>query len=282
MGTVVIVPGFYPDSTLGTVTLKTEKALQFLSIVGSASVTGTTATYRVSYYPLATTQRDVTWSVESGGTYATISSSGVLTILSGASNSEVVIKAVSDDDASIYATKTLTVTYDESGESTYDATLITSVTGTYDANQSVDFDIIANDNWMICYYRSSGEYLTAASDFFSTNGGIGLATVTTDAIKIELTSNTSSSSSSKSVVYYDNTLSYPVCFALKKDSGTYYYTIDGSTWTSFNCYYYSGSSSSTITVAAGRTDRFTDSVYGFYLYDGVDDTLVADFFTDNS
>lgn len=86
--------------------------LTAIAITGSSSVNGKTAQYAVSYTPSNTTLTGVTWSVVTGGTYATIdASSGLLTILSAASASSVKIRATSTHDNSIYGEKTITVTY---------------------------------------------------------------------------------------------------------------------------------------------------------------------------
>lgn len=86
--------------------------LTAIAIMGSSSVNGKTAQYAVSYTPSNTTLTGVTWSVVTGGTYATIdASSGLLTILSAASASSVKIRATSTHDNSIYGEKTITVTY---------------------------------------------------------------------------------------------------------------------------------------------------------------------------
>lgn len=86
-----------------------------LTISGSSTVSGQSSQYAVSYTPSNTNQLGVTWSITSGGTYATINANtGLLTILSGASASAVVIKATSTADTSISATKSVTVTYEVS------------------------------------------------------------------------------------------------------------------------------------------------------------------------
>lgn len=89
--------------------------LQSLTINGLSSVTGLTSTYSVSYTPSNTPQTGVAWSIMTGSQYATIdSSTGVLTINSIASSSLVTIKATSSVNASISATKDVTVTYQQS------------------------------------------------------------------------------------------------------------------------------------------------------------------------
>ena len=76
-------------------TVENQGQLEGLTISGETNVTDS-ATYTVNYTPSDTTQTGVTWSIESGSSYATIdSNTGVLTALEGASSSTVVIKATS-------------------------------------------------------------------------------------------------------------------------------------------------------------------------------------------
>lgn len=113
MGIAIIAKGAdFSENNIGSVTPASIVNLLGLSISGPSTVTGTEAHFDAVYNPSNTTQRGVTWSVESGSTYASINaSSGVLTVLSGASNASVTIKATSNANPSISATKTITVTY---------------------------------------------------------------------------------------------------------------------------------------------------------------------------
>lgn len=113
MGIAIIVPDCdYSNANLGQVTLQGSVPLKSLGINGESSVTGTSSQYYVSYTPAITTDRSVKWSVVSGSTYAAINAdTGNLLILPDADSSEVVIKVESLTDNSIYATKTVTVTY---------------------------------------------------------------------------------------------------------------------------------------------------------------------------
>lgn len=88
-------------------------ALTGLSVSGDSTVgnMGNKAQYSVEYSPSNTTQRGVIWSVTSGSAYASIDQSGLLTVKSGADGNAVTIRATSKDNTSIYAEKTVTVTY---------------------------------------------------------------------------------------------------------------------------------------------------------------------------
>lgn len=96
-----------------TVTDKTVVAITGLSVSGASSVndSGNSTKYTVTYTPTTTTQRGVNWSIVSGSAYASIDQAGNLTVKSGASASNVVVRATSVYDSSIYAEKTVKVTY---------------------------------------------------------------------------------------------------------------------------------------------------------------------------
>ena len=77
----------------------------------NVSVSGNTAQFQVTYSPSNTTQRSITWSVVSGSDYASIDEKGLLTVKEGANGSTVKIRATSKDNSSVYAEKSVTVTY---------------------------------------------------------------------------------------------------------------------------------------------------------------------------
>lgn len=102
----------FSAKNLGKVTFLEDADLTGLTISGLDSVSGITSQYSISYIPINTSQQGVTWSIISGGEYATIdTSTGLLTVLLGANTSAVTIKATSTVDNSIVATKNITVTY---------------------------------------------------------------------------------------------------------------------------------------------------------------------------
>ena len=115
-GIAIIVPGAdYSHEGLGRVTLLEDTVLESLSITGVSEITGRVVQMVVAYVPALTSDRDVVWSITSGGQYASINSStGELTILSGANSSAVTVHVESTNDSSIYAEKQLTLTYQES------------------------------------------------------------------------------------------------------------------------------------------------------------------------
>lgn len=116
MGIAIIIPDVsFRESNIGQVTPTGNKPLVSLSISGNDSVIGgeDAAQYVVEYNPADTAQRGVIWSIVAGAAYATIDGSGRLSVLEGASESSVTIRATSSVNGSIYAEKTIAVTYEQ-------------------------------------------------------------------------------------------------------------------------------------------------------------------------
>ena len=114
MGYAFYTPGAdFDDANLGKVTIAEDIDVTAISINGASSINNedNKATYSVSFTPTNTNQRRISWSIESGSQYATIDQNGVVSVLSGAENASVTIKAQSLDNSSIYATKKITVSY---------------------------------------------------------------------------------------------------------------------------------------------------------------------------
>lgn len=111
MGISIFVPGIdWTGRNLGRVTPTTTQPIEAIAIEGESSVVGI-STYAAKLFPIFTTERDIVWSVESGGAYASIDQDGVLTALSGAVNSPVTIRATSGDNAAVFAEKQISVTF---------------------------------------------------------------------------------------------------------------------------------------------------------------------------
>lgn len=112
MGLAIIVPGIsFDDANLGKVTLTGNIPISGLLINLEDTYIGTAVDLECSYLPVNTTQRGVAWSIVSGSEYASISGS-TLTILEGASGSNVTIRCTSTSNPSISAEKTIIVYYD--------------------------------------------------------------------------------------------------------------------------------------------------------------------------
>lgn len=114
MGIAIIAKGAdFSSNNIGVITPSSNVPLVSIAIVGPATVTGTEADFSVTYEPSNTSQRDVYWSITSGGSYATINEqTGKLTVLPGASSASVTIKAESRYNDNVVATKSVTVTYE--------------------------------------------------------------------------------------------------------------------------------------------------------------------------
>lgn len=114
MGLALIVPGIsFSGANIGRVTPAEDIPITGLAISGPSSITGgaDAAQFVAEYTPSTTSQRAVTWSIVSGASYASISASGVLSVLQGATSSAVTIRITSSVNPSIYAEKAITVTY---------------------------------------------------------------------------------------------------------------------------------------------------------------------------
>lgn len=125
MGVAIIIPGVVFTENLGKVTLvdgggsgggDVDVKVESIAISGLATVNTSSnkATYSVAYTPTNTTQKGVTWSLESGEEYATIDSLGTLTVKGSGS---VTIKAVSKYNVAVTTKKVVSVVFNEVHES---------------------------------------------------------------------------------------------------------------------------------------------------------------------
>lgn len=114
-GIAIAIPGAdFSGKNLGKVTFLEDVDVTGIAIVTNDSYEGQTAQLSIAYTPATTNQKGVIWSISTGSTYATIdASTGKLTILEGANNSSVTVKAVSTFNGEITATKSINVTYKE-------------------------------------------------------------------------------------------------------------------------------------------------------------------------
>lgn len=151
MGLALIIPNIdFSGANIGRVTPAEDVPLVSLSVSGPDSVTGgaDAATYLPVYNPANTNQRSVAWSVQSGGTYATITTGGVLTILQGASASSVTIRVTSTINPSIYAEKTITVTYN-SGHATPLYTFSKTYSSESSSVEDVSYSSVTTNNCIL-------------------------------------------------------------------------------------------------------------------------------------
>jgi hypothetical protein len=111
MGAAIIIPGIRFDAGLGQVTLVGDTAPSSLQIVANDSYVGWKKQLYVRFFPVNTALRSVTWSITSGNAYATIDQNGIITIDEDADNDQIVVRVESNEQHSVYAEKTITVSY---------------------------------------------------------------------------------------------------------------------------------------------------------------------------
>ena len=180
-GIAIIIKGAdFSKNNIGKISLET--SLQSIVILGSDSVTGITSNYTADYTPSNTTQTGVTWSITSGSDYASIdSSTGVLTVKSGASNSSVTIQATSTANASINATKVVAVTYSASTAlqsiAISGSDTVTGTTSQYSVTYTPTNTTQTGVTWSI----------TSGSDYASIDSSTGVLTVKSGASNSSVT-----------------------------------------------------------------------------------------------
>lgn len=156
---------------------------QNLVIGGPANLSGETCQYTAVYNETVVTSNAV-WSVISGNTYATINNNGLLTILSNANNSQIIIQATFNG---ISKTKDVIVTYD-AGTSTQTETQTETTT---DASGNTTTTVTTTTT----ITDASGNTATTETISQTTENEDGTSTVT----ETENTSNSDGSSTSNSV-----------------------------------------------------------------------------------
>ena len=101
----------FSANNLGTVTPKSAIPVRTVAIIGPEIVSAESQQYSALFTPEWTTQKGLTWSIVSGGSYATITNDGLLIVTEGALSQDVTIRCTSSSDNSVYAEKTVNVTY---------------------------------------------------------------------------------------------------------------------------------------------------------------------------
>lgn len=135
MGKAIIINDVnFASAGIGVVT--PSESVDLISITLSEGTrVGNNINIDVEFNPNNATYRGLEWSILSGSEYATINN-GVLTILEGADDDSVTIKAISSHDSTIYDTLTLDVTYDDSAQE-YDGLVFDGASGV-DTGISID------------------------------------------------------------------------------------------------------------------------------------------------
>lgn len=108
MGLAIVIPGIdFSEDNLGQVTLVKDIPVESITI-SAGERNGNTIPLNIVYTPATTSEKGVTWSLDSGDTDKfTIDKKGNVTILSTANNASVVVKAVSTENPDVIATYTL-------------------------------------------------------------------------------------------------------------------------------------------------------------------------------
>lgn len=113
MGYAIIIDSVdFSNTGMGKVTLQSQVIeLQGISIASDDVYTGTSIQLDVTYTPSDTTQIGVSYSIESGSEYASITTDGLLEIKPEANQNDIVVKATSTVNPNIFTTKTINVKY---------------------------------------------------------------------------------------------------------------------------------------------------------------------------
>lgn len=153
MGKALILPDAdFSSVGLGRATYNGDPELQAIWIVGPNEVVGERATYHAAYYPPTTQDTGVTWSIVSGGAYATMND-GLLTIDQSANNNTVIIAATSTVDNSIVGTKSVNVTYFPDNATLWDIALLDPDFSSIMANATKQFELqepLTKDGYTAC------------------------------------------------------------------------------------------------------------------------------------
>ena len=152
-----------------------------ISISGASSVNaGSSITLSASVSPSDATDKSVTWSVQSGSSYVTISPNGTSCTVTGKAAGEAIIKCTANDGSGISATKRILVT--SSGSSLPDG--VSSGSGT--SSDPYVFNLSAGTNYSLkvqpvgqfTSYGAVSDPVTVPGMTFSTPAGGSVTTLT--------------------------------------------------------------------------------------------------------
>ena len=158
MGLAIVIPGIdFSKDNLGQVTLVKDIPVESITI-SAGERNGNTIPLNIVYTPATTSEKDVTWSLDSGDTDKfTIDQKGNVTILSTANNASVVAKAVSTENSGVIAT------YQLSGLSWQISVVAPFEIGyfkqsTLDNNLESAYDLLGNnDQWTLNFAMKNTE-----------------------------------------------------------------------------------------------------------------------------
>ena len=163
------------------VSVKASTPVTSISISGASSVNaGSSITLSASVSPSDATNKSVTWSVQSGSSYVTISPNGTSCTVTGKAAGEAIIKCTANDSSGISATKRILVT--SSGSSLPDG--VSSGSGT--SSDPYVFNLSAGTNYSLkvqpvgqfTSYAAVSDPVTVPGMTFSTTAGGSVTTLT--------------------------------------------------------------------------------------------------------
>lgn len=245
MGKAIILQGLdFSKISIGKVHITNGSPLRLLTgINGPSDVVGAAnaATYYPLYSPLNTAQREVSWSIVSGSEYAAITN-GVLSIIEGAYNNVVIIRASSTVDSTITIDKSVTVTYSEETQGYITSGLVAhwdAIDKNNDNNPSKwgdlvggsvagsELSVFGSDNT-----NNYAEFDGAHRMSFITDGNIP---VTTTKYTIEICYDKSNATKKECLFVY-NTQENGVCAAFATWGGNGEYIITGGNTANQKCF----------------------------------------------
>ncbi len=160
----------------GTGSISDEQKVTSISISGSSSVKqNSSVTLSATVLPSNATDSSVTWSIDSGNSYVTISPNGKSCTVTGKAVGTATIKATANDGSGKYGTMQVKVTsaavlvtsIDVSGTTSFtlgsSASLTVSVTPSNAANRDVTFERISGDDIGAGFVYSSGKLTLTAT-----------------------------------------------------------------------------------------------------------------------
>lgn len=158
MGLAIVVPGIdFSKDNLGQVTLVKDIPVESITI-SAGERKGNTIPLNIVYTPATTSEKGVTWSLDSGDTDKfTIDQEGNVTILPTANNASVVVKAVSMENSDVIATYTLSgLSWQISVVAPFDTGYLKQ--STLDNNLESAYDLLGNnDQWTLNFAMKNTE-----------------------------------------------------------------------------------------------------------------------------
>lgn len=234
-----------------------------ISITGASSVNaGSSITLSASVSPSDATNTSVTWSVQSGSSYVTISPNGTSCTVTGKAAGEAIIKCTANDGSGISATKRILVT--SSGSSLPDG--VSSGSGT--SSDPYVFNLFAGTNYSLkvqpvgqfTSYAAVSDPVTVPGMTFSTTAGGSVTTLTNlsggqlDILTIAGTPTTNGTWDIKATNPAD-TKYYRIVVAGGNNGFTLHYDANGGSGAPSDATYTSSSSTYTAQVSSVKPTR---------------------------